>query len=269
MKSIDTFAKILEFKYPSVIVSLLFVILGAAFLLISALDGNVTVGSVSISIDPDYDGILLKTGFAFVMLAFLPILIGAFAKDSTSRENQSTDRNSTSNNGRVLVRQKQQIDDLNKALENIDKLTADQNDYVSKAVQSILHTIGQTLVEIRERPRRLDLLGQWIEERKNYWIKNIPKSAYKKIRWSKKGLFFSEMEAHINLLKENILRGRFHSPRKVGISRHLSDPTPYIRSLAEIEKLALEDLYKTDPNILGGDERATFVRYMRRFIEDM
>lgn len=269
MKSIGLFTKLFEFKYPAVLLSLSFIILGAVFLLVSALDGPLRVGIFSIPIDPDYDAILLRTAYLLIGLSFLPLIFTSRVTMSGSGKNQLKGSHEAGNNARVLMVQKQQINDLNKALKDIDQLTSDQNDYVSKTVQSILHTIGQTLVEIRERPRRLDLLGHWIEERKKHWIKKIPKTAYKKVGWGKKTTFFTEIEAHLDLLKENILRGRFYSPRKVNISRHISDPTPYIRSLGEIEKLALEELEQVDPNILGGDERATFIRYIRRFIEDM
>lgn len=260
----EAFAKLFETRYQ------LFVILiGAIFLLTAALNGDISIGGVAIPIDQTYDKILGRSGIAFFIIAFFLIFIGSFIQISETAEKHTEEIDQSGSNGSIFLHQKQQINDLDRTLKQIEELTAGEDDYVSQSVQGIIRKVGQTLIEIRERPKRLELLVKWIEKHKKDWIKQIPKSAHKQVSWRKKRLFFSELEAHIDLLKDNIESGKFGVPEKVGLTRHISDPTPYIRSMSMIEKLASKDLDKADPNVLGGDERAVFFRYMRRLIQDI
>lgn len=264
MESVGALAKLFETRYP-----LCILIVGALFFLIATLSGDLSVGNIVIPIDQKYDNILLGTGCFLVIAALLLFFLSPFLQAPITRVKQTSEAAREGFNGRIFLQQKQQINDLDEALKRVDELTANQEDYVSRNVQTIIKSVGQTLIEIRDRPKRTALLVQWIDDNKEKWIKEVPNSAYKKIKWRNKKLFFSEIEAHLDLLKNNISRGKYSSPRKVGLTRHINDLTPYISSMGEIETLATRDLDKEDYIVLGGDERSTFFRYFRRLLNDM
>lgn len=268
MRSLEAIIKLFEPRY---LLLTTIILIGALFFLVAATDGNISIKSVSISLDQNYDNVLFNTGIIFFVVAFFLVIVSTFISSaSTVKEKKiSQELNHPNANSKLFLDQQQQISDLNAAIKNIDQLTSKQDDFVSENIQKILHSISRTLIENQSRPKRLDLLIGWIEENQDDWVKRIPRSAYRKVKWYKQRLFFSELESHINLLKKNIAGGKYGSPRKLGIPRHIADPTPYINSLSELERLATKDLEKIDPNVLGGSERATFFRYLQRLIKNL
>lgn len=263
MEFLGALIKLFETKHQLFILAL-----GAIFLLVAAIDGDVSIGDTLIPIDQSLDKLLVVTGMAFLILGFFLLMASPLIPANTSKQS-SGDLSQSGENKRAFLVQKQQLDDLNQTLEKIEKLTTEKEDYISQNVQRIIRDVGSTLIEIRERPKRTLALLEWMGDHKKEWLNSIPESVYKKIGREKRKLFLSDIAAYLDLLEQNIRTGRFGSPRKVGLTRNVNDITPYLESMSAIEKQAIADIDKVDIRVLGSEERATFYRYLDRLIRDI